>query len=300
MKNLLTFCISVSVLLFGGLACKNNPLAKYTKQYNCTIEGEPEPQTSEDYYNRAKKHVEIYSENRVTSFDECAFAALNEAIRLDPNNADAFLLRGFGFGQKKQYEQALTDYGKAIEIKPKNPNSYYLRNKIYLEKEMFEKALADISEAIRLKPDDESYYYDRVFIYRKLGKNDLAETDLQKHNELVSAKMEKNPIPAPSITSNNPSSTKTVSGGVLNGKATNLVQPAYPSAARAVRASGAVNVQVTVDEQGTVISASAVTGHALLRASAVQAARESKFNPTLLRGQAVKVSGVIIYNFTPE
>ena len=90
---------------------------------------------------------------------------------------------------------------------------------------------------------------------------------------------------------------KTISGGVLNGKATNLVKPPYPAAAKAVRASGAVNVQVTIDESGNVISASAVSGHPLLRASAVQAARASKFSPTMLAGQAVKVTGVIVYNF---
>ena len=92
---------------------------------------------------------------------------------------------------------------------------------------------------------------------------------------------------------------KIVSGGVVNGKATNLVKPPYPAAARAVRAAGAVNVQVTIDETGNVISASAVSGHPLLRAAAVQAARSSKFSPTMLSGQAVKVTGVIVYNFVP-
>ena len=92
---------------------------------------------------------------------------------------------------------------------------------------------------------------------------------------------------------------KTISGGVVNGKATNLVKPPYPAAARAVRAAGAVNVQVTIDENGNVISASAVSGHPLLRAAAVSAARSSKFSPTMLSGQAVKVTGVIVYNFVP-
>jgi TonB family protein len=95
-------------------------------------------------------------------------------------------------------------------------------------------------------------------------------------------------------------SGKTVSGGVLNGKATTLVKPTYPSAARAVRASGAVNVDVTIDEKGNVVAASAVSGHPLLRASAVEAARASKFSPTMLGGKPVKVTGVIVYNFTPE
>lgn len=92
---------------------------------------------------------------------------------------------------------------------------------------------------------------------------------------------------------------KTISGGVLNGKATSLPKPPYPPAARAVRASGAVSVQVLISETGSVISASAVSGHPLLRPAAVAAARGARFSPTLLSGQPVKVSGVITYNFVP-
>ena len=92
---------------------------------------------------------------------------------------------------------------------------------------------------------------------------------------------------------------KQISGGVLNGKATSLPKPPYPPAARAVRASGTVAVQVLVDEYGSVVSASAVSGHPLLRAAAVSAARGARFAPTMLSGQAVKVSGVITYNFVP-
>jgi len=90
---------------------------------------------------------------------------------------------------------------------------------------------------------------------------------------------------------------KAIMGGILNGKATNLVKPPYPAEAKAVRAEGAVNVQVTIDEEGNIISATAVSGHPLLRASAVQAARASKFSPTTLQGQPVKVTGIIVYNF---
>lgn len=92
---------------------------------------------------------------------------------------------------------------------------------------------------------------------------------------------------------------KTISGGVLNGRAISLPKPAYPAAARAVRASGAVQVQVLIDETGKVVSASAAGGHPLLQAAAVSAARQARFSPTLLSGQPVKVSGIITYNFVP-
>lgn len=89
-----------------------------------------------------------------------------------------------------------------------------------------------------------------------------------------------------------------VSGGVVNGKARNLVTPKYPLPAKNIGAKGAVKVQVVIDENGNVISATAVSGHALLRNSAENAAKASKFTPTTLTGQKVKVTGFIIYNFT--
>ena len=92
---------------------------------------------------------------------------------------------------------------------------------------------------------------------------------------------------------------KRISGGVLNGKASSLSAPEYPAAARAVKASGAVNVQVTINEQGEIVSASAVSGHPLLRQAAEEAARKAKFAPTLLSGVPVLVTGVLVYNFVP-
>jgi TonB family protein len=91
-----------------------------------------------------------------------------------------------------------------------------------------------------------------------------------------------------------------ISGGVLNGKAIRLVQPTYPPIARAAHASGQVTVQVLVDENGNVISATAVSGHPLLQPAAVAAARASKFTPTKLASQPVKVTGVLIFNFVAQ
>ena len=91
-----------------------------------------------------------------------------------------------------------------------------------------------------------------------------------------------------------------ISGGVLNGKAISLPKPAYPPIAKAAHASGTVTVQVTIDENGNVISAHAVSGHPLLQAVAVAAARSARFSPTKLSGQPVKVTGVITYNFVAQ
>ncbi|MGA9994872.1 MAG: TonB family protein [Pyrinomonadaceae bacterium] len=108
------------------------------------------------------------------------------------------------------------------------------------------------------------------------------------------------PTPKPSPLPTPTAPSKPIAGGVLNGKAISLPKPAYPPIARAAHASGTVIVQITIDENGSVISARAVSGHPLLQGAAVAAARGAKFSPTTLSGQPVKVTGVITYNFVAQ
>ena len=91
---------------------------------------------------------------------------------------------------------------------------------------------------------------------------------------------------------------KPVSGGVLNGTAVHLPPPTYPDAAKRMRTSGTVSVDVVLDESGKVVSAVASSGPTILRDAAVQAALKARFSPTKLSGQPVKVSGVINYKFS--
>lgn len=56
-----------------------------------------------------------------------------------------------------------------------------------------------------------------------------------------------------------------------------VVKPKYPAVARAVKANGSVQVDVIFDAKGNVREACAVSGHPLLHAAAVRAARETKF-----------------------
>jgi TonB family protein len=64
-----------------------------------------------------------------------------------------------------------------------------------------------------------------------------------------------------------------------------------------MRVQGMVSVQVLIDETGKVVSAKAVSGNPVLMPAAQQAAYGARFSPTKLGDQAVKVSGVITYNF---
>ena len=97
----------------------------------------------------------------------------------------------------------------------------------------------------------------------------------------------------------NPQPHAQISGGVMNGRASNLVKPAYPPDAREAGASGQVEVRIVIDETGNVIWAKTISGHPLLRRAAEDAAWQTKFPVIKLSGNPVKVSGVLLYNFVP-
>ncbi|MGI9034903.1 MAG: TonB family protein [Pyrinomonadaceae bacterium] len=88
-----------------------------------------------------------------------------------------------------------------------------------------------------------------------------------------------------------------VNVGVMNSRAVSLTTPAYPQSARQANASGQVTVQITVDEQGNVTSAKAISGHPLLRSAAEAAARQSRFNPVKIGDRPVSATGLLVYNF---
>jgi protein TonB len=88
-----------------------------------------------------------------------------------------------------------------------------------------------------------------------------------------------------------------VSSTVLTGTAIERKTPAYPPLARQIRLQGSVVVEVIVSPEGRVESARALSGHPLFTKAAVDAANGWRFHPTLLNGVAVRVTGLITFNF---
>ena len=76
-----------------------------------------------------------------------------------------------------------------------------------------------------------------------------------------------------------------------------MATPVYSQIAKSLNLQGQVTVNITIDEEGKVTSVESSEGHKLLRESAEQAARRSKFRAAMVEGKAVKSKGYIVYNF---
>lgn len=75
------------------------------------------------------------------------------------------------------------------------------------------------------------------------------------------------------------------------------VAPTYPRSALQLWMTGTVGVRVSIDEQGRVTKAIAVSGHEVLRPAAEDAVMKWIFKPAMQRGVAVKSELVVSVNF---
>ncbi|MFZ0062307.1 MAG: TonB family protein [Pyrinomonadaceae bacterium] len=115
---------------------------------------------------------------------------------------------------------------------------------------------------------------------------------------------ELNPSPAQPVKETNPAAAEAakpnvikVEESVLRGAALDLPQPEYPQAALLSRTSGAVEVQLLVNEKGLVTNARAQGGNPLLNQAAEAAAMKARFAPAKLSAEPSIAFGVITYNF---
>lgn len=122
----------------------------------------------------------------------------------------------------------------------------------------------------------------------------ISPSNTNTNTKPVSPSPTATPKPSPSPANTTPSN---INIGIMNSRARNLRRPAYPPAAKQMGASGQVVVQVSIDEEGNVVSAKAVSGHMLLRLPAEAAARQSSFNPVKVGDKAIRASGMVVYNF---
>lgn len=82
-----------------------------------------------------------------------AIADFTEAIRLEPRRAAAYVNRGVAWGEMKEYDKAITDLSIALRFDHDDALVFGLRGQAWAEKRLYDKAITDFSAAIRLDPN---------------------------------------------------------------------------------------------------------------------------------------------------
>ena len=113
-----------------------------------------------------------------------ALTDCDEALRLQPDYAEAYNGRGAVKRALGDEQGALLDFSKALHLKSDYATPY--RNRGLVKKVLGDEqgALLDLSEALRLKPDDAAAYYHRGIVKKKLGHKQEAILDFKDAVEL--------------------------------------------------------------------------------------------------------------------
>lgn len=112
------------------------------------------------YYHRAHARMKLDLKDPQNK----AINDLTKALQLGLKSADveeAYISRGDIWFEKKQYDNAITDYSEMIRRFPKHDTPYYRRAKVWKAKGNLDKAIADYTALIRMNAKDE-----RAFLFR--------------------------------------------------------------------------------------------------------------------------------------
>lgn len=212
---------------------------------------------------------------------DLAVVDLDKVIEMKGDNASTYLNRGIAYSARNRLDLAIGDFNKAVELDPMNAVAYFNRGSSYEKSGNIQKAIGDYQKALDLDSN-----------------NEAAKTSLQK----LQAAAQPKPEPKPPVTDTPPVAgpaaavPEIVSVGQIN-NAIKLAMPVYPAMARQMNIQGKVVVQVTLDEEGKVLSAKATSGPPALRSVSEDAAKKSKFNAVKMGDKTVKATGYVVFNF---
>jgi tetratricopeptide (TPR) repeat protein len=98
-----------------------------------------------------------------------AIIAYNEAIRLNPNLAEAYNNRGIVRDELGDKPGAIDDYNLAIQFNPNLAEAYNNRGIVRDELGDKQGAIDDFNQAIKINPNDALAYYNRGLVRKDLG-----------------------------------------------------------------------------------------------------------------------------------
>ena len=98
-----------------------------------------------------------------------AFADLDRAIALDPNNARAFRERSNAYRSIGKLDRALADASEAVRLDPRDAKAFDNRGDVFVDKSQYDRAIQDYDEALRLDPKLSLAFRDRGAAYYLQG-----------------------------------------------------------------------------------------------------------------------------------
>ncbi len=118
-----------------------------------------------------------------------AIEYLSNAIKLQPDVAQIYMIRGFDYAHLGQYQSAIEDFNQFIRLKPDDDGAYSSRPAAYGLLGQYQRAIEDYNEAIRLKPNFVWAYGNRAATFFMQRNKKLGCREAQKACTLGNCKL---------------------------------------------------------------------------------------------------------------
>jgi lipoprotein NlpI len=111
---------------------------------------------------------------------KAAIADFSEALKVDPQAADALYNRGAAYALMGQTNYALADFAHLLDLVPNDPDTLFYRAWIYVNQGKIEAAVNDLSGVLGQRPDDGISRLQRAGLLIALQRNEDAIADLNQ------------------------------------------------------------------------------------------------------------------------
>lgn len=115
---------------------------------------------------------------------ESAEKDYSRAIELDKKNKDTYFNRGLLYVKMKRYDQAIDDFSAVLKRQPRSAAALCNRGNAHFQKGNLELALKDYTAALESAPEDGDLYYNRGLVYLAKQDKEKAMADFRKAVEL--------------------------------------------------------------------------------------------------------------------
>jgi tetratricopeptide (TPR) repeat protein len=94
------------------------------------------------------------------------FSCASTQLKQDESrDAKFYNNRGIAFGEKGQYDQAISDFNHAIEMNPRYDRAYNNRGIVYRLKGQYNQAISDFNKAMAINPLDAEAYNNLAWLF---------------------------------------------------------------------------------------------------------------------------------------
>lgn len=138
----------------------------------------PAPETDTDI--NAEAALDDALESLRSGDSQAAIETLNAVIAAEPENAEAYVLRGIAYNQQNRYNEAINDLTQAVDLVPWSWEFITFRGDTYSQMGEYGEALFDYTRAVELNPR-----YLPAFQGRAQANASLSDTTASEIDDLI-------------------------------------------------------------------------------------------------------------------